>query len=151
MAHDLLVRIQSDLKTAMKGRDAVRTATLRMLLAAIKNREIELRGEVSEDELQTAVQRAIKQRRESERQFRDAGRNDLAEREAAEIVWLEPYLPTQVDQSTIRSAVAALIEAEGLAGLKDLGRVMGPTMQRFGGSADGATVQRVARELLGEG
>ena len=141
--------IQNDLKAAMKAKDAERRDTLRMLLTDLKNEKIKLGEEVDEKTFVAVLRRGVKQRRDSETQYRDGDRIELADKEAREAVLLETYLPQQVDEATIRAAVEEVVAAEGLAGMKGMGKVMKAMQQRFGGAADNATISRIARELLG--
>jgi uncharacterized protein YqeY len=141
-------RIESDLKTAMKAGDKERLSTLRMLLADVKNERIRRGGEVDEPGLVALVRKGIKQRQESAEQFRRGGREEQAAKEEREAEHLGEYLPQQASEEEVRAAVVELVEAEGLAGPAAMGRVMRATMDRFGSRADGATVNRLAREVL---
>jgi uncharacterized protein len=143
-------RIQQDVKTAMKARDTERLPTLRMLLTDLQNEKIKNGREVDEDGFVAVVRRGIKQRKDAADGFRAGGREESALQEEAEAEILAEYLPAQADESEVRRSIEELAEAQNLAGPKDLGKVMGPTLQRFGGSTDGATVQRIAREVLAE-
>jgi uncharacterized protein YqeY len=142
-------RIEADLKSAMKERDTARVATLRMLLAAVKNRAIETGEEIDDDELVALVRKQIKQREDSVRQYREGGREQLAAKEEQEIAFLEPYMPEQVGDDEIRAAIEEYVAAEGLEGPRAMGPVMKAMMARFGASADGGTISRIAREVLG--
>lgn len=141
-------RIESDLKTAMKAGDKERLSTLRMLLADVKNERIRRGGEVDEPGLVALVRKGIKQRQESAEQFRRGGREEQAAREEREAEHLGEYLPQQASEEEVRAAVEELVEAEGLSGPAAMGRVMRATMERFGSRADGAVVNRLAREVL---
>lgn len=143
-------RLEADLKTAMKARDRTRVETLRMLLTAVKNRRIEVGDELNEEHFVAEVRRAVKQRKESASVYRQGGRVELAEKEEAEIALLEPYLPAQVDEDTIRQAAAEYMRDEGLAGMQAMGQVMKAMIARFGPSADGKTISGVVRQLLGD-
>ncbi len=129
---------------ARKDRDTARTLLYSTLLADIGNREIELGHALSEAEGLEVVQRAIKRRRESVEAFRGAGRTDLADREARELAELERYLPPPVPEPEIRAAIAAAVAG----GAANLGAVMGKVMPAFKGRADGALINRIAREVL---
>lgn len=142
-------RIQDDLKEAMKARDAERTGTLRMLLAEVKNEKIRAGRELAEEDFLGVVQKAVKQRQDAAEQYRGAGRPELAEKEEREAKLLGSYLPEQLSEADIRAAVEELVREQGLAGPKDLGKVMGALVPRFKGRADGKVVQRIARETLG--
>jgi uncharacterized protein YqeY len=141
-------RIESDLKTAMKAGDKERLSTLRMLLADVKNERIRRGGEVDEAGLVALVRKGIKQRQESAEQFRRGDREEQAAKEEREAEHLGEYLPQQASEEEIRAAVEELVEAEGLSGPAAMGRVMRATMERFGSRADGAVVNRLAREVL---
>jgi uncharacterized protein YqeY len=141
-------RIESDLKTAMKAGDKERLSTLRMLLADVKNERIRRGGEVDEPGLVALVRKGIKQRQESAEQFRRGGREEQAAKEEREAEHLGEYLPQQAGEEEVRAAVEELVEAEGLSGPAAMGRVMRATMERFGSRADGAVVNRLAREVL---
>ena len=142
-------RIQDDVKAALKAGDKERLTTLRMLLTEIKNERIKRGSEIDEDGLVQLVRRGIKQREESARQFRDGHREELAAKEDREAVILAEYLPEQVGEDEIRSAVEALVAEQGLEGPRALGVVMKAMLERFGSSADGRTINQVARQVLG--
>jgi uncharacterized protein YqeY len=142
-------RISEDLKAAMKARDAERTSTLRLLLAELKNERIRAGHEVGEEEFLRVVQKGVKQRQDAAEQYRAAGRSDLAEKEEREAALLGTYLPAQLSEDEVRAAVAAYVKEQGLAGPKDLGKVMQGLLPRFQGRVDGKVVQRLAREALG--
>lgn len=144
-------RLQNDVKEAMKAQDKERLGTLRMLLTEVKNEKIKLGQELGESEFIAAVRRLVKQRHDSATQYRDGGRAELAEKEEREITILETYLPQQASEDEIRAAIAELVAAQGLTGPKDIGKVMKPTLERFGARADGGTISRLARELLAGG
>ena len=153
MAAGLRERINADLKEAMKAQDKRRTATLRLITAAFKDRDIQSRGTGRDDtptetDLQGVLTRMIKQRRESAATYEDGGRPELAEAEREEIAIIETYLPRQMSEEEIRSAVAAAIEATGAAGLKDMGRVMAALKERYAGRIDMAKAGQVTRDLL---
>ena len=141
--------VEALVKEAMKARDTARLQTLRLLLAEVKNRAIELGRELDEGELHRLVQRGIKQRQESARQYEEGGREELAEKERGEAAILEELLPAQADEGEIRAAIADFVAASGVEGPAAMGAVMKAMMERFAGKADGATVNRLAREILG--
>ena len=140
--------VQSDLKDAMKAREKERLGTLRMLLTAIKNEQISNGAQLDEKGFLAVIRRLIKQRKDSASQYRDAGRDELAEKEEREIETLNIYLPAQVDEEVLRRAISELIEADGLSGPKAIGPIMKAMMQKFGATADGGTINKIARELL---
>ena len=145
-------RINQDVKTAMKSGDKARLATLRLLTAAIKDREIGVGGqapvEVGDAEVVAVLQKMVKQRRESIATYEKAGRNDLADQEKAEIAVLEDYLPKQMDDAGVKAAVAALVAELGAAGPKDMGRVMGAMKERYAGQMDFGKASGVLKDLL---
>jgi len=141
-------RIETDLKAAMKAGEKERLSTLRMLLAEVKNERIRRGGEVDEAGFAGLVRKAIKQREEASEQYRKGDRPELADKEEGEAKLLAAYRPAQVDEATIRAAVEALIAERGLSGPAAMGPLMKEMLARFGSSADGAIVSRVAREAL---
>ncbi|MFP5286757.1 MAG: GatB/YqeY domain-containing protein [Thermoanaerobaculia bacterium] len=141
-------RIEADVKTAMKAGEKEKLSTLRMLLTEIKNERIRKGSDVDEAGFVSLVRKAIKQREDSVSQYRQGGREELAAKEEAEIRILAEYLPAQADEGQIRAAVEELVAAEGLSGPAAIGRVMKEMLARFGSSADGATINRIAREAL---
>jgi uncharacterized protein YqeY len=145
-------RINQDVKDAMKSGDKARLGTLRLLTAAIKDREIGVGGqapvEVGDAEVIAILQKMVKQRRESIATYEKAGRNDLADQEKAEVAVLEGYLPKQMDEAGVKAAVSALIAELGAAGPKDMGRVMGALKERFAGQMDFGKASGVVKELL---
>ena len=144
-------QLRSDLRDAMRARDVLRRNTIRMLEAAIKNAEIDKRGqELAEADILAILQRQVKQRRESIEQFRQGGREDLAEQEELEIEIIEHYLPAQLARDEIEARARAVIEQVGASGPGDRGKVMGMLMRELRGEADGSIVNAVVGELLGE-
>jgi len=143
-------RISQDLTSAMRAREAQRLAALRMAKAALMNREVEKGRALDESEEQQVVVSLIKQRRDSIEQFRQGGRQDLADKEAAEIITLEVYLPPPVDPAEIERAVGEAIAEAGATSPKDLGKVMKAVMPKLAGRAvDGRTINEVVRRKLG--
>lgn len=145
-------RITQDIKDAMKAGDKDRLGTLRLITAAIKDREIGVGGqapvEVGDTEVVAILQKMVKQRRESIATYEQAGRTDLADKEKSEIVVLEGYLPKQMDEAATKAAIGALIAELGAAGPKDMGRVMGALKERFAGEMDFGKASGVVKELL---
>jgi uncharacterized protein YqeY len=144
-------RIESELRAAMKSGDKLRLQTLRLLLTEIKNERIRRGGEVDEAGFAALVRKAIKQREEAAGQYRAGNRPDSAAKEDSEAAILETFLPAAADEGEIRAAIAALIAERGLSGPQAMGPIMKEMLARFGGTADGATLNRIARELLGAG
>jgi uncharacterized protein YqeY len=144
-------RITQDVKDAMKSGDKARLATLRLIMAAIKDRELGVGGaptEVGDAEVVAILQKMVKQRRESIATYEKAGRTDLADQEKSEIAVLEGYLPKQMDEAGVKAAVAALIAELGAAGAKDMGRVMGALKERYAGQMDFGKASGIVKELL---
>jgi uncharacterized protein YqeY len=141
--------IIADLTASMKAQDAPRTAVLRMVKASLMNRQIEKGGELTADEITKALQSLVKQRRDSIEQYSKAGRNELAEKEAAEIAVIEAYLPRAATAEEIESAVTEAVAETGALSAKDMGRVMKAAMSKLDGkSADGKMVSDAVRAKL---
>ena len=145
----MLDTLQSDLKDAMKAGDVVARQTLRMAIAAIKNRRIDSGEDLSEAEELAVLQKEVKKRQDSAEQYKAAGRDELAETELAEIVVLERYLPAQLSEDDVHTIVRETIESLGLTSKKEMGQVMKAVMAEHKGRIDGKLVQRLAGELLG--
>lgn len=145
----LVQRLDQALVGAMKARDAVRTSTLRMVRAALKNREIEKRGSLEEAEVVQVVSSLLKQRRESIEQFRGGNRPDLVAREEAEAEILKEFLPAEMAPEELAALVARVIAQVGATGHADLGKVMGALMPLVRGKADGRKVNEAVRAALG--
>jgi uncharacterized protein len=142
-------QIIADLTAAMKAKDAARTSTLRMLKAAIVNRQIEKGGELDEEESMKLLRSQAKQRRDSVEQFEKGGRQDLADKELAEIAVIEAYLPQAASQEEIDKAVAAAIAETGATSMKEMGAVMKAVMPRLAGkNADGRAVSETVKKKL---
>jgi uncharacterized protein YqeY len=141
-------RIEADVKAAMKAGDKEKLATLRMLLTEIKNERIRKGSEVDEDGFVSLVRKAIKQREEGAAGFHKGGRAEMAAKEESEAAFLAGFLPAQVDEAQIRAAVQEVVSSRGLSGPAAIGPIMKEMLARFGSSADGAVINRVAREVL---
>src|SRR5262245_45208658 len=136
----MIGRIQDDLKKAMKSGDKTTVSTLRMLLSALKYSAIDEKREPSEDEAAALILKSVRSRKESIEAFRKGGREDLAEKEEAELKIVERYLPSQLQGSELERAVEALLAELGITEKKDLGRAMKEFMARHRGKADGKAV-----------
>jgi uncharacterized protein YqeY len=148
---ELKERLRADLTTAMKARDELRTATLRMVLSAVSAEEVagkEAR-ELTDDEVQAVLRREAKKRREAAEAFGSAGRADQAAREQAEGEVLAGYLPAQLDDADLAAMVADAVTTTGASGMKDMGRVMGVLQAAVAGRADGSRVAAEVRRQLG--
>lgn len=141
-------KIDEDLRSAMKSRDAVSVSTLRMLKSAAGYVEIEKGGTLTDDDILQVVSRECKRRRESIEQFGRGGRADLVEKETAELQILLRYLPEQLDEAELTGIAQEVISELNAASKSDKGRVMGVVMQRVRGKADGKTVNRIVDQLL---
>lgn len=146
----LKTRITDDMKAAMRAKDAARLSAIRLLLAAIKQKEVDERTELDDAQVLATVERLLKQRRESIAQYEKAGREELAAAERFEAEVLAAYLPAQLSEAEIDAAVETAIAESGAAGAKDMGRVMGVLKGRLAGRADmGAVSARVKARLAG--
>jgi uncharacterized protein len=148
---DLKNRLRADLTSAMKTRDELRTATLRMVLAAISAEEVSGKEarELSDDEVLAVLRREAKKRREAAEAFAGAGRAQQAEREDAEGSVLAAYLPAQLDDADLAALVADAVTRTGASGMRDMGKVMGAAQGAVAGRADGARVAAEVRRQLG--
>ncbi|HRO15607.1 MAG TPA: GatB/YqeY domain-containing protein [Paracoccus sp. (in: a-proteobacteria)] len=152
---ELRDRISTATKEAMKARDAARLSTLRLMGAAIKDREIAARGagpetDLTHDDLMALLSKMVKQRQESARAYEEGGRLELAEKEQAEIAVIQEFLPRQLDRAEVAAAVDAVIADLGATGVRDMGRVMAALRERHGGQMDfGAVGALVKSRLMG--
>ncbi len=141
-------RIQEDMKEAMRARQAERLSTIRMLLAAVKQREVDERIVLDDAAVVGIVDKLIKQRKDSIAAFRQAGRTDLVDKESAEIQVLEAYLPARLSAEQVAAAVGALVAELGAAGPGDMGKVMAAAKSRLGGQAEMAVVSAAVKQAL---
>ncbi len=142
-------KIQQDMKAALKAGDRTTLETLRGLLAQIKDERIKKRpAELSEDDILTVIQRAVKRRKESIELYRQGNRQDLVEKEQQELEILQKYLPEQLSRDEIMHIVNQVIEQVGATSIKDMGKVMGSVMKQVKGRADGKEIQQIVRERL---
>lgn len=142
-------RLQEELKAALRDRDEVRKAALRFTLAAIKNSEIEQRGELDEAHVMAVLQREVKRRQETIAELKEAGRAEALARETAELECLLPYLPRSLSREEIAQAARAAIAELGATSPAQFGQVMKRLMADLKGQADGRLVGEVVKELLG--
>jgi uncharacterized protein YqeY len=136
------------MKAAMRAKDSARLSTVRLLLAAIKQREVDERIELDDAAVLSVIDKMIKQRRESIAQFEKASRTDLAEAEKAEVKVLSGYLPAQMSDVEIQKEVDAALSASGASGVKDMGKVMGVLKPRLAGKADMGKVSALVKAKL---
>lgn len=141
-------QISEDMKTAMRARDAERLGAIRLLLAAIKQKEVDERKPVDDAAVVAIVDKLIKQRRDSISQFEQAGRQDLVDKEKAELAVLSAYLPEQASADEINAVVDAAIAASGATGPADMGKVMGPVKAKLAGRADLGAVSAAVKQRL---
>ncbi len=141
-------RLKADMKEAMKAKDKVKLSTIRMINSLIKNAEIEKRGELTDEEIIQLLMKYAKQRKESIEMYEKGGRQDLVEKEKAELAVVESYLPKQMSEEEIREIVKQTIEEVGASSVKDMGKVMKAVMPKVKGRADGSVVNRIVKELL---
>jgi uncharacterized protein YqeY len=147
-------KVAEALKTAMKEKDALVVSTVRMMMAKLKEQDIEARAKgntdgIGESEIQQMLQGMIKQRRESIVLYDKGGRPELAEKERGEIAIIERFLPTQLSDEALEAAVKEIIAATGAQGMKDMGRTMTALRERYAGQIDGAKASQVVKRLLG--
>ena len=141
-------RIEANLKDAMKAGDKRRVSTLRLLLAGLKNEKIQAQRALTDEEVEAALRRAVKQRKDSIEQYARGGRQDLVDAETEELAILEGYLPKGLSDSEIEGTLRAVIEEKGLSSQKDVGLAMKELMARHKGRVDGKRAQEIARTLL---
>lgn len=144
-------RIAEDMKSAMKAREAERLSTIRMLMAAIKQKEVDERITLDDPAIVAVVDKLIKQRRDSIAAFEQAGRSDLVDKESAEVAVLQAYLPARLGAEELASAVKALLADIGASGPGDMGKAMGAAKQRLAGKADMAQVSALIKSALSGG
>jgi uncharacterized protein YqeY len=140
--------MQDDMKAAMRGGDTATRDALRYVLAALKNAEIDRRGTLSTDDEVGVLRKMKKQLTDSIDQFRAGGRDDLAEREAAQLAVLERYLPAELSDDELAAIVDAAIGEVGASSMKDMGKVMPVLLARLGSSVDGRRISQAARDRL---
>jgi uncharacterized protein YqeY len=144
-------RLDEDLKGAMKARERLRVETIRSIRGALRNKEIEVGGELSEEDALRVVRTLVKQREEAIERYREANRPDLADKEAAEREVLAGYLPAAPDAAAIEATVEAVIAELGAGSPRDMGRVMKEALARLGPAADGKRVSETAKRRLAGG
>jgi uncharacterized protein YqeY len=144
----LKAQITEDMKNAMRAKEAGRLATIRLILAEIKRKEVDERIEVSDEQTVTIIEKMIKQRKDSITQFEAGGRADLADIEKAELVVLTAYMPAGLSDEEIAAEVAAAVAASGAAGPQDMGKVMGIVKPKLAGRADMTVVSALVKKAL---
>jgi len=142
-------KIEADTREAMKSGAKDKVSTLRMLSAALKNKQIDKRRPLTEEEVVETVRSLIKQRRDSVEQFAKGGRQDLVDKETSEIKVLEAYLPAQLSREELETMVRDAVVQTGSQGAKDMGKVMKALIPMVGGRADGKLVSELVKQALG--
>ncbi|MFN3854301.1 MAG: GatB/YqeY domain-containing protein [Phreatobacter sp.] len=146
-------RFMSDLKEAMKAGDKDRLGTIRLIQAALKDKDIEARGAgkgpLGDDEILQLLQKMVKQRQDSVRLYHEGNRPELAAKEEAEIAVIAAYMPKQMDEAEAKAAIAAVIAETGASGMKDMGKVMSELKTRFAGQMDFGKASPLVKQLLG--
>ncbi len=141
-------QITEDMKTAMRAKDSSRLATIRLLTAAIKQKEVDERIEVTDEHVLAIIEKMIKQRKDSITQFEAGARQDLADIEKAELVVLATYMPAALSEAEVQAEVAAAVAAVGAAGPQDMGKVMGVLKPKLAGRADMTAVSALVKAAL---
>ncbi|HHG75634.1 MAG TPA: GatB/YqeY domain-containing protein [Persephonella sp.] len=144
----LLKKLQEEMKTAMKSGNKDRLSVIRMLISEIKKVQIDRKKELSDDEIIQVLQKYAKQRKESIKQYREAGREDLAQKEEAELKVVQEFLPQPLSEEEIEKIVEQTIAETGASSIKDMGRVMKSVMEKVKGRADGSTVSSIVKKKL---
>jgi uncharacterized protein len=146
-------KLMDDVKTAMKGGDKVRLSTIRLIQAALKDKDIEARGQgkgqLTDEDLMALMQKMVKQRQESITIYTQAGRNELAAGEQAEVEVISSYLPKQMDEAGMKAAIAAAVAEAGAASMKDMGKVVGILKAKYAGQMDFAKASQLVKAALG--
>jgi len=141
-------QITEDMKAAMRAKDSGRLATIRLLTAAIKQKEVDERIDVSDEQVLAIIEKMIKQRKDSISQFEAGGRQDLADIEKAELAILSTYMPAALSDAEVQAEIAAAVAAVGAAGPQDMGKVMGVLKPKLAGRADMTAVSAMVKAAL---
>ncbi len=144
----LKTKISDDMKAAMRAKESERLATIRLLQAAIKQKEVDERIELTDDQVLAVIDKMVKQRKDSITQFEAGGRQDLADIEKAELVVLSAYMPAALSDAEVQAEVAAAVAAVGAAGPQDMGKVMGVLKPKLAGRADMTAVSAMVKAAL---
>ena len=141
-------KVRADMTAAMKAQEKERLSTLRMLQSSLKNEQINVGHELSDEEAMTVIRKAMKQREDSIEQYTNAGRTELAEKERSEMELLKTYLPPELTEAEVESGVREIIASTGAQSKKDFGKVMKEATVRFKGRVDGKKIQEIVQRLL---
>ena len=142
-------KIKSDVKDAMRAKEVVKRDTLRNIQASIKQIEVDERRDVTDTDVEAILMKYLKQREDAKVQFSDAGRDDLVEKEDAEIAIVKAYLPEPMDNAELESVLNEIIATVGAQSMKDMGKVMGSAKSAIGSRADGGRINQMVKKLLG--
>ncbi|MZG52482.1 MAG: GatB/YqeY domain-containing protein [Nitrospinae bacterium] len=141
-------KLLSDMKEAMKSKDSVKLGTVRSVISAVKNQEIDSKKELNEEEILTLVSREVKKRKEAAALYEKGGRPELKDKEIQEMEILKTYLPEQVSEEELRKRIQEVISETGAQGMKDFGKIMKTLVPEFKGKADNALIKELANEYL---
>ena len=144
----LIIKIQDDVKAAMRSKDKERLATLRLITAAIKQKEVDERIELDDADILAVLEKMLKQRKDSIEQFGKAGRDDLIAKEESEVVVIQEYMPEQMSEAEIAAIVDAAVASTGAESMKDMGKVMGQVKPQVAGKADMGLVSKLVKDKL---
>ena len=144
----LIERIDADLKEAMKAKDELTLSTLRLVRTSLKNKQIEIMRDLTEEDVLAVMRTMVKQYKDAFADFTANGRKDLADRQAGEIAIIERFLPQQMDEGEAKEAITAVIGELGAASMKDMGKVMAALKERFAGKMDFSKASAAVKELL---
>ena len=141
-------KLLAHMKEALRSKDSIRLNTIRSLISATKNQEIDLRRELQDEEVLSLITREVKKRKEASSLYKQGGRTDLMEKEDQEQLILQAYLPEQVSEEVLRKRIQEVIEETGADGMKDFGKIMKVLVPEFKGKADNALIKDLAGEFL---
>jgi len=141
-------KLNSDMKEAMKAKENFKRDTIRLVMSAIKQVEVDERKELNDEDVMNILKKAVKQREEALVQYKEAGRDDLVEKEQGELDIIKTYLPEQLSDEALEAEVKKIIEETGAASIKEIGKVMGVASKKLSSVADGKRINEVAKKLL---
>jgi uncharacterized protein YqeY len=144
----LLQTLQNEMKQALKEKDTLKLSVIRMLISEIKKVQIDQKKELSDEEIIQVIQKYAKQRKEAIKQYKEAGREDLAQKEEEELKIVSKFLPEQLSEEEITKIVEQVIKDTGASSIKDMGKVMKLVMEKVKGRADGSVVSKIVKEKL---
>ena len=144
----LRIQIKDDIKAAMKAKDVQKREALRLLDSAMKQIEVDERKELTDEDVMAIIAKQIKQRNDAAAQYKEAGRDDLLQKELSEIAVFEAYLPAQLSDDELAEALKAIIAEVGAESMKDMGKVMGAAKSKIGSQADGKRINECVKSLL---